>query len=377
MEIIIDGIGYGNLEIERYWSLPKSKDPKIEIPNLVFGLEYIAARKIDGQFLMIIKDNNGNFYARPRNKGVNGEYPNKIDWMPQIKSALQNIPNGTVLIGELYVPHHEGSKNVTKIAGCLLDKSLKRQEDEDWRLHFYCFDCLAFNGHNIMNKSLEERLQYMRDLELNQYLKWSGYIHEAIYYEGQELWDYIGEVLAEGGEGVVLQKRDSHYAPGKRTAWKSCKVKKEIEHTVDCFLTGNFKKSTKSYQGLQNLEEWPYWQHLRTGEKMKGYYYQDFKCGATIEPISKGYFYNFAGSIEIALYDEDKNKIIPCGWISNITEEVRKGIVENPELWKKKVVEISAMDIDEDSKKFRHGKIINWRQPEDKKWYECSLSQIL
>ena len=371
MEIIIDGIDFWNLPVERYWSLPKSKNPKVEIPNLVFGLDYIAARKIDGQFAMIIKDMNSNFYIRSRNAGVDGTFKNKIDWIPHIKEELRDIPKGTVLIGEIYIPNHEGSKKVTSIFNCLLNKSLQRQEDEDWKLHFYCFDCLAINGRNIMNEGLEERIEYLRDLELDQLLRWSRYIERAIYYEGQELWDYIGEVLAAGGEGVVLQKRNSPYTPGKRTAWKTCKVKKEIGTELDLFFTGRYKPSTREYKGMKGIREWQYWQHKRTGEKMFGYYFDDYNAGATIEPISKGYYFGWAGSIELAAVDSEGN-IVPVAWISNLTEDVREKVTKGE--MDKQVVKVTCMEIDSESHSLRHGKIIEYRK--DKNWNECGIEQL-
>lgn len=370
MEIVIDGYNYWDLDPERYWSLPKSKDPKFEIPNLVFGLDYIAARKIDGNWYMIIKDNNGEFYARPRNKGVNGDYPNKIDWMPHIKNDLQNIPNGTVLVGEIYIPNHEHSKDVTRIAGCLVDKALKRQEDEDWKLHFYIFDCLAINGHNIMDKPLEYRIESYNDLYLDKFIKTERYVERALYYEGQELWDYIGEVLQAGGEGVVLQKRNAPYTPGKRTAWKTCKVKKEIGTELDLFFTGRYKPSTREYNG-RFLQDWQYWMHKRTGEKMLGFYYDDFSAGATIEPISKGYFYDWAGSIELGAVDSN-GKIIPVAWISNITEDVREKVITGE--MDKQVVRVTCMEIDSESHALRHAKITEYRK--DKNWNECGIEQL-
>lgn len=375
MEAIIDGYNFAELEVEKYWSLPKNKNAKIEIKNAVFSDKYIAAEKIDGHFYMLIKDMKGNYIFRGRSRNVNKEFINKVDFIPHIIKELKNIPNGTVLLGEAYLPKYPGSRNVTTIMGCLLEKSLKRQENEDKKIHFYTFDCLAYSGHNIINEPFERRIDFYLNYELLDCLE-GKYVHLANYYEGQELWDYIGSVLAAGGEGVVLQSKDAPYEPNKRKAWKTIKVKKEIANTIDCFLTGNYKISTKEYQSRQNLEEWLYWQHLRTGEKMKGYFYDDFQSGATIEPISKGWYYNYAGSIELGLYDKANNKIVPCGWISNITEDVRKGIIENPDNWKYKVVEINAMSIEEDTKHFRHGKIVNWRDSSDKNWKDCDLSQL-
>ena len=36
-----------------------------------------------------------------RSKGVGGDYLNKIDWVPQLMSFFQNLPNGTCLLGEI------------------------------------------------------------------------------------------------------------------------------------------------------------------------------------------------------------------------------------------------------------------------------------
>ena len=368
MNVIIDNYNFYEMDIERYWSLPKSKNPKIEIPNLVFGGEYVAARKIDGQFCMIIKDDNGEFYQRGRSRGVDGTYANKIEWMPQIVEDLEYLPNGTVLIGELYVPLHEGSKNVTRIAGCLKEKSLQRQQDEAWRLHFYTFDILALGGKNLLNTKLEDRIRILGDTWYK-YFADADYIEAAEYYEGQELWDYIGEVLSSGGEGVVLQKKDSLYAPGKRTAWKTCKVKKEIGTELDLFFTGRYKLPSREYQGKE-IQDWQYWLHKRTGEKMLGYYYDDFKAGATIEPISKGYYNGWAGSIELAAVDG--NKIIPVAWISNITEDVREKVTKGE--MNRQVVKVTCMEIDTESHSLRHAKIVEYRN--DKSWKDCGIEQL-
>ncbi len=369
MEIIINEYDFWNMDAEKYWALPKSKDPKVEIPNLVFSNDYIAARKIDGQWAMIIKDNEGVFHLRARNKNVNGEYADKAEWIPHITKELEIMPNGTVLLGEIYIPTHEGSKNVTKIAGCLKEKSLKRQEDEDWKLHFYCFDILAYRGKNIMNVPLEDRIENYIHYELVDVLN-ENYTHGAQYYSGQELWDYIGEVLAAGGEGVVMQKRDSEYAPGKRTAWKTCKVKKEIGQDLDLFFTGNYKPSTREYTGKE-LQDWIYWENIRTGELMSGHYADDFRQGALVEPVTKGYYFGWAGSIELGAVNEN-GEVISIGWISNLTEDVKKKVITGE--MTHQVVKVNAMEIDTESHNLRHAKIVEYRN--DKEWTDCNIQQL-
>lgn len=368
-DIIIDGYNFTTMPCEKYWSLPKNKDPKVEIKNAVFSGKYIAARKRDGNWAMLIKDNEGEFHLRSRSESVNGGYIDKAAWIPHITEELDYIPGGTVLIGEIYLPKDERSRAVTTIMGCLLEKSLKRQEDENKKIHFYIFDCLAYNGKNIMNEPFERRVNFYLGYEALDCLE-GKYIHLANYYEGQELWDYIGKVLAAGGEGVVLQSKDAPYEPNKRKAWKTIKVKKEIENELDLFITGNYKLSTKEYKGIE-ISDWVYWEHKRTGEKMFGNYYDDFKAGATIEPITKGYYFGWAGSIELAAVDKE-GKVIPVAWISNVTEDVKKKIITG-EL-NKQVVKVQAMEIEPDTRHLRHAKITEFRK--DKDWKDCGIAQL-
>ena len=69
-------------------------------------------------------------------------------------------------------------------------------------------------------------------------------------------------------------------------------------------------------------------------------------------------------------------KPIRIGYISGITDEMRKGIVENPEKYIHKVFELSAMEIEHigESYSLRHGKIEKERL--DKNYLDCDFSQI-
>ena len=375
MEIIIDNFDFLNFEPMKYWTPPKNKNLKDELNNMIYSNDYCVSHKKDGYWFTIIKDNKGELFSRPRNKNVQGGYTSKIEWIPHIAETFKNIPNGTVLIGEIYLKNNEQSKAVTSLLGCLKDKAIQRQEKGE-KLTFYIFDCLAFDGHNISQNELIERVDVARMI-YNKFLKSSPYIEMAEYIEEpSEMMDYIASVLEAGGEGVVVQRKDNPYEFGKRTAHHSLKVKKELDNEIDCFLTGNYKNSTWEYKGTEKIEEWQYWFHIKNNKKIFGKFFEDFQKGEPIEPISKGAFYGWAGSIEIGLYDNKKQSIVSIGWISNISEKVKQGIVENNEKWKHKVIKINAMMMESDTGKFRHARIIEWRNPEDKSWKDCTFDQI-
>lgn len=369
MEVIINNFDFWNMEAEKYWAPTKNANLKELVNNAIFSGEYVGSRKVDGQWAMMIKDEEGNLYIRPRSESVNGGYPNKIDWVPHLKEQFNRLPNGTVLLGEIYFDGNEGSRKVTTIMGCLKEKAVQRQEKGD-KLSFYIFDILAFNKILIKDIPLKSRI-----IELKALAEWfkNPYIKYANYYEGEELLDYIAYCREQNWEGVVLQKKDGFYEPGKRPARKSIKVKKELDKEVDCFLTGNYKDATWEYTGKE-IENWKYWFNIKENKKMEGIYYEDFQNGAPIEPISKGAFFGWAGSIEIGVVKGEE--IIPIGWISNVTEEVKKGIVEDNNSWARRVVKINAMMMEADTHNFRHAKIMEWRNPEDMSWKDCTFEKV-
>ena len=101
--------------------------------------------------------------------------------------------------------------------------------------------------------------------------------------------------------------------------------------------------------------------------------YDDYKDGATIEPITKAYYNGWASAVQLGLVDSNGD-IRGVAWISGISDDVKRGIVEENSNWKFKVVMVNAMSIENDTKKFRHGRIVSWRN--DKSWKDCEMSQL-
>lgn len=369
MEIIIGNYDFWNMEAEKYWAPTKGTNLKDLVNKAINSDDYVCSEKVDGDWRMFIKDMDGNFHLRGRSKSVNGGYADKIEWVPHIEKELKNIPNGTVLLGEMYLDSKRGSRNVTTIMGCLAEKAVARQTKGE-KLSYYIFDCLAYNGKNLINDPLIARLDFINNIKA--ITKGAQNITISKYYKDpNQIEVIINEILASGREGVVLKRKDGFYEPGKRPVRKSIKVKKEIAEEIDCFLTGNYKPATWDYTGKE-IDNWEYWYDIKKQVKKIGKYYSDFLCGASIEPITKGAYYDWAGAVQIGVFKD--NKIIPIGWISNVTEEVKNGIVHEEEKWKYKVVKVTAMMLEEDTKALRHGKIVEWR--EDKDYKECDGHEL-
>ena len=105
-----------------------------------------------------------------------------------------------------------------------------------------------------------------------------------------ELWNMIQKTLASGGEGGVIIHKDSKYQPGKRSTKVSLKIKKELQDTIDCFFTGRISSPARDYTG-KDIENWKYWENIKTGEKLQGALYNDYFNGTMpIEPVTKNYW---------------------------------------------------------------------------------------
>ena len=371
----INGIDFVNMECEKYWYFPKTYkgNTQEEIKQLIYSNSYIGSEKKDGCYYRFVKDEDGNCSLIARNKSVNGAATDKIKWVPHLNEFFSQLPNGTCLVGELFFPNNPGSRRVTTIMGCLSEKAIARQQKGD-KLHYYIFDVYAYAGRLLFKEyNAEQRFGFISKLEESFTQSSTQYIQFAHYFSGVELWEELAKVLENGGEGIVMTKKESFVAPGCRTARKTIKVKKELNSPIDAFLTGNWKAPTRYYNG-DCITTWQYWENDKTHELLCGNYYVDYEKFGILRPVTKAYYFGWAAAIEIGLVGNN-GEVMPIGWISGITEEVREGIVKENEKWKHRVVVINAMDIESDTHKLRHGKIMEWR--EDKPWQECSYEQII
>ena len=145
--------------------------------------------------------------------------------------------------------------------------------------------------------------------------------------------------------------------------------------SVDCIIIGA-NAPTKIYNGKE-IKTWPYWFNDKTNEKIIDNEvstitectktYENYSNGEILTPVTKNWFYGWAGSLKLGLYDGDK--LIHIGDLSGITDEIK----QNWKQYLNTVVEISCMEI-HDTGGLRHPKALNWLR--DKNPKDCTMEQI-
>lgn len=375
----IDGYNFGEMEAMKYFAPPStwSDEKKRENARMkIFSGDWLGAEKKDGYFAKLIKDEDGNVILYSRSRGVNGKFADKHEWVPHLNSFFNDLPTGTCLLGELYLPTQPGSKNVTSIMGCLKDKAIARQEKGE-KMHFYVFDCLAWGGENWLKMPAKHRFTWVSAFAP------IGYVSFAQYVSGADLWTLLQEILGRGDEGIVITKEDGLYEPGKRPSKTTLKIKKELEQTIDCFFTGVGSAPTHIYTGKE-IETWMFWEDQRTGEKKCGEFYKEYSLGAPIVPVTKGWYHGWAGSLEIGVLrkkpgsrckigDEifEDTDIYSLGWLSGLPDEMKA----YPKKYAFRPIEVTAMEMDGITGALRHGKMKGWRP--DLSVADCTLEKIL
>ena len=376
----IDGFNFGEMEIQKYYCPPStwSDEKKRENARMkIYSGDWLGSQKFDGYFAQLIKDEDGNIILYSRSRGVNGKFADKHEWVPHLKPFFDALPVGTCLLGELYLPSQPGSKNVTSIMGCLKEKAIARQEKGE-KMHFYVFDCLAWNGRSLMKEKALFRFGIVEQMRGN----FGGYVSYAKYVRGADLNILLQEILARGDEGVVITHKDALYEPGKRPSKTTLKIKKELKQTIDCFFTGVGSAPTKEYTGKE-IETWKYWQHQMTGVKIEAEMYKEYKAGCPIIPITKGFYHGWAGSLEIAVLkhkvgsrckingvEYNDMEVYPIGWLSGLPDEMKA----NPNKYAFIPIEVTAMEWSIVSNSLRHGKMVGWRK--DLTIADCTFEKI-
>ena len=374
-------IDYFTSEPMKYFAPSSSMsadERRFKLEQMIDSGNYLFGLKTDGNWsrAIITPDR-----AALQTRGIStvtktyGEIQDKVVFWDNIVNAFNR--GTTVILGEVYLPGAI-DKDVGSILRCLTPKALARQKDNPlkWRI----FDVLALDGFDCMDIHFEQRIKMIPEVvsRIN-----SPLVEGVTYYEmDDKFFDKMGEIFAAGGEGCVCYKKSSTYVPGKRGphAWDTVKVKQEISSEIDTFISG-IVPGDKIYTG-KDLGTWQLWENQRTGEKLVGSYFGEYQTGGAYIPVTKNYFNNWPGAIQVSVLDINNNEIPLCK-VSGLTEEFKTALRDDPNRWIGCPVSISGMMVSS-AKADAEGNGISIRHPLLKRIREndltkadCTLAKII
>lgn len=338
---------FAMMEPMRYYNNEAASAKRDEMINNKDNL-YIATEKHDGDWGMFIHYSKGNNLIRSRSiskvTGVYGDYTPKV---PHLCAEMDHWPDNTVVLAELCFREYGTNANtVGTILRCLPAKAIERQKETP--LYAYVFDILMFAGRDLTDTAYETRIiEYAAELTglVPQDYQAQYFKRTAIFHDGIDFAEAADEIIAAGGEGVVIQRKDNPYMPGTRAAWKTLKLKQSLPE-MELKVLGTLEPS-KMYEG-DCPDTWQYW-------------YQDMP-GANSQagnfPVTKPYFYGWKNGITVeynnttcdvtsGLTDADRE------WLA--TKEARE-MIKNGELY----AVVKAMQTN-DLGKLRHPYVVRLR----------------
>lgn len=315
----------------------------------------IGTIKKDGYWSQLIKDENEvHLYSRTVSKKT-GYYSDNIDKVPHIKDwAMNELPNGTCIIGEVYYPNGT-SKNVTSVLGALPEKAIERQKGEYGKIHFYMHDILAYGGEDYVMNNMTYDYRYSNLCEhIDIATPLIPELEVARCYDNAylDLDKVTIDKLAAGEEGMVFRVENGLYAPGKRQPKVMFKIK-QAQNDIDFVITEVLPP-----------------EYLYTGKESETWGYKDKEGNL----ITKAAYYGWAGALQLGAYDNAGN-LVSIGRVSSgLTDNLKADLATNPEKYIGTVVEVNCMSLDKESKTFRHPYLSRLRA--DKPAQDCKLEEI-
>lgn len=322
------------------------------VSELLASKQYIAQPKKDGYWYALTKTKNGNIYLFSRSDSKKTHFPSeKIDNVPHIKEWAEELPNDTILIGEIYYPGGT-SKNVTSIMGCLAPKAIERQNGSYGKIHYWIHDILRYAGQDYVQNETDFERRYSNlcehiDLAMPDITE----IEVSYSKTGFDIEDCIYSWMEQGEEGAVLKLKSGLYLPGKRRVKEMFKIKQD-QGDMDFIVTG-FVEPVKEYTG----KEADFWQYKDNNGQL----------------VTKAYHFGWKMGVTLGLFDG--KEIVNCGkCTSGFTDEDRADMAAHPEKYLNKCVTVGAMSIDKNEHSLRHPRFEKWHF--EKPIEDCTIESI-
>lgn len=276
---------YLTMKPGKYWTLPKNQKEKL--PQFLTSDAFYATVKYDGEWSRSVITSDSVIMQSRNISTATGDYGLQGPKVPHITDELKEFTD-CVFVGELcYSDISRTSKDVGSIMRSKEGLALTKQREEANRLHYKIFDILCYNGEPYEDKPAIERRNKLEEIFNQRTFK---YISPATRSDNGE--KLLQDVLAAGGEGIMLIKKDLPYKQGNKQAWHSIKVKKELKE-IEAPVVG-LLEAEQFYQGTSTSE------FIIDGKEVTKNFYHGWPAGVIVEMNGKEV------SISSGVTDDDK-----------------------------------------------------------------------
>lgn len=298
-----------------------SKAEKEELEKMLVDPYRIAEEKLDGgRYILHLLAGGNRLFSRLISK-VDNKRIERTDNVPHLRD-LEHKLTGTDLDGEIITGENCKSNDVTRIMGSHPQRAVEAQEKVGF-VKYKVFDILRHRGVDLRDKTYRERYAILESVieDLgSEYLLTPRRVekHKKQFFEN---------IIAGGGEGIILKDLNSKYIEGGRTdAW----VKMKREKNWNAICTG-FTKGKNAFAGT-------------------------------------------FGAIKLSMYKN--GRLIEVGQCSGMTLKIRTDVHNNRKKYLGQVLEVTGQEFTA-KLRIRHPRFKQWRMdvnPKDCKVEEESKS---
>ena len=205
----------------RRHSPPEKKAEFIEpmecapVAKLPSSEQWVYEIKLDGYRAVAVKSGPVSLLSRRRKP---------FTQYPEIVEALSNLPEATVLDGEVVALDDEGRPNFNL---------LQQSRTEGRRICYFVFDLLVYQGRDVTGLRLTERRQLLKEI-----FKPSPRTRILDQFEVAAS-EIVAAVRQQKLEGVIAKRKDSRYEAGKRSgSWIKYRVNQGQEFVIGGYIPG-------------------------------------------------------------------------------------------------------------------------------------------
>lgn len=203
--------------------------------NYFSSPEWIFERKLDGErCLVFIKK--GRVTLKSRNdKVLNGSYP-------EIVEAFESYTIPDVILDGEIVAFKGTQTSFEKLQKRFDIKDPEKARQTGFKVYFYAFDLLYFDGYDTTHISLIKRKQLLKNA-----IQFKNPIRYTMHVNEKGVW-CRNQACKKGWEGVIAKKRTSIYEHKRSSNWLKFKCVNEQELVI-----GGYTKPQGSRIGFGSL----------------------------------------------------------------------------------------------------------------------------